>query len=637
MFKESGGCGILKVNNLVEMVSRTAHRYSEKHAFLWKRNGKYQGVTYHSFWLKVRQVAAGLAYYGVKKDDKVAILSENNPYWPVSDLAILSLGAVSVPIHSNLPPDQISYILKNADCTFIFVQDEQYLKKVAPTREVPMPMSVIFPSQNFEETESLLSIQQLAYIGSIHPLHNWESIWTEITRDDLATIIHTSGTTGKPKGAMLTHGNILANVEGVQFWVLEAKSSDILLSHLPLSHVFERMAGQFMPLSVGATIAYAESVDKVPDNLLEVRPTVLVSVPLLFERVYTQAQKMVESGTPLRKKIFKWALDVGFKKYQYYLNSTFDEMFRNGYLPKEIKRSWKIANALVYSKVKQKLGGRIRGLISGGGALNPEIAKFFWSVDIPALEGYGLTETSPVVCANPMTRSKIGTVGKPLPNLEIKIAPDGEVLVKGPSVMKGYYKDAEATAEVFRDGWFLTGDIGNLDEEGFLKIVDRKKRIIVLTTGKNVAPQPVENAITRSMYIANSVLIGQNKKYVIALITPSFEELLPWAKGKGLSTDMGELLKEKEVQLLLTREVANLTKNFAKFEQPKKVVIIGKEWSVEDGELTPSLKVRLPEIQKKYQDVIEHAYAEDMFLDMQIAANEVAVGISLRNYSESED
>ncbi|MCM3765027.1 long-chain fatty acid--CoA ligase [Neobacillus niacini] len=619
----------MKANNLVEAVARTARKHAGKDAFLWKLDGVWHGISYETFWNKVKHLAAGLAYLGVKRNDKVAILSENNPYWPVADLAIMSLGAVSVPIHSTLPPDQVSYILKNAECTFMFVQDDFFLDKIPEADRVPT--AIIFPPKNFVQTEQIVSLQHVASLGYNLPYENWDYNWSNLTRDDLATIIHTSGTTGNPKGAMLTHGNILSNVEGVQFWVLEAKPSDILLSHLPLSHVFERMSGQFMPLSVGCTIAYAEGIDKVQENLLEVRPTVLVSVPLLFEKVYATAQQMVESGTPLRKKIFKWAINIGLKKYEYYLSQSFDEMMKNGYLPKEISRSWKIANALVYSKVKKKLGGRIRGLISGGGALNPEIGRFFWAVDIPALEGYGLTETSPVVCTNPMVRSKVGTVGKPLPNLEIKIAEDGEVIVKGPSVMKGYYKDDEATAETFRDGWFLTGDIGSIDEEGYLKIVDRKKRIIVLTTGKNVAPQPVENAMTQSLYINHAVLIGQDKKYVIALITPSLENLLPWAKQKGLTADINQLLKEPAVQQLLTKEVAKFTSKFARHEQPKKVVIIGKEWNVQDGELTPSLKVRLPEIQKKYSEVIELAYAEEMFTDMRIAANEAAVGLSINS------
>jgi long-chain acyl-CoA synthetase len=624
----------MKPKNLVEMVARTAEKYAEKDAFLWKKNHVYQGISYHAFWEKVRQTAAGLTQFGIQKNDKVAILSENNPNWAISDLAIMSIGAVSVPIHSTLPQDQVTFILHNADCRFIFVQDEQLFQKV---NKCTIPAAIFYPGDNFVETDEIVSFEQLSYLGANVPLEDWEIHWQGITREDLATIIHTSGTTGLPKGAMLTHGNILSNVEGVQFWVLEARPSDILLSHLPLSHVFERMAGQFMPLSVGATIAYAEGIDKVQQNLLEVRPTVLVSVPLLFEKVYAQAQKIVESGTPLRKKIFKWAVDVGTERYNHYLNRTFDEMFRNGVIPREIEKKWKIANALVYKKVKKQLGGRVRGLISGGGALNPEIGRFFWSIDIPVLEGYGLTETSPVICVNPMIRSKVGTVGKPLPNLDIEIAPDGEVMVKGPSVMTGYYKDEEATAAQFKDGWFLTGDIGSLDEDGYLKIVDRKKRIIVLTTGKNVAPQPVENAIQQSIYIQNAVLFGQDKKYVIALMTPSLENLLPWAKQRGITCDTEVLIQNQRVQHLLTKEVAKFTRKFARHEQPKKLIIVGKEWTVGEGELTPSLKVRLPEIQRKYQTAIQQCYMEDMFLDLKIASNEVAVGLSLRNQEGSEN
>ncbi|NHM29235.1 AMP-dependent synthetase/ligase [Neobacillus terrae] len=621
----------MKAKNLVEMVSRTVERFPDKDAFLWKNQGSYQGITYAAFWEKVRLVAAGLAHFGITKNDKVAILSENNPNWPISDLAIMSLGAVSVPIHSTLPPDQISYILNNADCKFIFVQDEEHLSKLKENRSMRISMAVYDSLQTLSETDIVLSLDYLMLQGSKNPFPNWEGTFNDITRDDLATIIHTSGTTGAPKGAMLTHGNLLSNVEGVQFWVLEARPTDILLSHLPLSHVFERMAGQFMPLSVGSTIAYAEGIDKVQQNLLEIRPTVLISVPLLFEKVYTQALKIIESGTPLRRKIFNWAVQIGLKRYEYYLNHTFDEMLRKGVIPKEIKTSWKLANKLVYSKVRKNLGGRIRGLISGGGALNPEIAKFFWAVDIPVLEGYGLTETSPVICVNPMSRSKVGTVGKPLPNLDIHIAKDGEVLIKGPSVMKGYYQDEEATAAQFKDGWFLTGDIGALDEDGFLKIIDRKKRIIVLTTGKNVAPQPVENAINQSIYIGNSLLVGQNKKYVIALITPSIETLIPWAKRKGLTGEPSEIIKSKEVHRFLSKEVERFTQHFAKHEQPKKILIADREWTVEGGELTPSLKVRIPEIEKRYRDVIERAYSEGNGSALMPAANEIAAGLTLSN------
>ena len=619
----------MKPLNLVEMVFRTVQRYGQKDALMVKDNGAYKAITYAELWENVAHTAHALARRGVGKGDKVAILSDNNPYWAISDLAIMSIGAVSVPIHSTLPPDQVAYILHNSACKFIFVGNELQLQKL-DLEEFQHDCIVIYEPPKLTALDNFPDpMQDFMASGQGGSIEQWHTGFMEITRDDLATIIHTSGTTGYPKGAMLTHGNILANVEGVQFWVLEARPDDIMLSHLPLSHIFERMAGQFFPFYVGATIAYAESIDTVQDNLLEVRPTVLVSVPLLFERVYGQALKMVESGTLIRKMVFKWALGVGEERYRYYLSCATDELMRKPELPKKLRRRWKISEKLVYQKVKRKLGGRIRGFISGGGALNPEIGQFFWAVDLPVLEGYGLTETAPVICVNPFSRTKVGTVGKPLPNLDIRIAADGEVLVKGPSVMCGYYQDQEATAEAFEGEWFKTGDIGSLDEDGYLRIIDRKKRILVLSSGKNVAPQPVENALHQSPYIENAVLVGQNRKYVIALLAPDFMNIREWCRHKGIYGSPQELLANKQVQALLTREVTKYTKRFARHEQPKKLLFVHKEWTVETGELTPSLKVRYAEVEKRYKAAINHLYEETASGEMGIAANEAAVGISL--------
>lgn len=618
----------MKPNNLVDMVFRTVQRYADKTALAWKSEAHYRRLTYGEFWQAIRRTASGLAALGVGKDDKVAILSENHPKWPVADLAIMSLGAVSVPIHATLPADQVLYILNNADCETAIVQNGAQLEKVVHGADRLRRIVVIEPPNDMAENERVFGFSKLEEIGA-RPLENWEATWRDIGRDDLATIIHTSGTTGNPKGAMLTHGNILANIEGVQFWMLEARPDDVLLSHLPLSHVFERMAGQFVPLSVGATIAYAESIDALPRNLLEWRPTVLVSVPLLFEKVYARVMEKIESGTPLRRKIFDWAVRVGMERYDFYLNHSVDEFIRRGELPGPLRRRWKLADKLVYSKVKRELGGRLRGLISGGGGLNPEIARFFWAVDLPVLEGYGLTETSPVVATNPMVRAKVGTVGKPLPNLEVRLAPDGEILVRGPSVMKGYYKDEAATKEQFEDGWFKTGDLGEIDDDGYLKILDRKKRILVLKTGKNVAPQPVENAMNQSLYIKNSVLVGHGQKYVIALIVPDFEQLVPWARQRGIAEEPKALIMDDRVQSLLRQEVARFTQRFARFEQPKKVLILSADWTTETGELTPSLKVRVPEIEKRYRDLIQRCYAEEVVPEYQMAANEWAASVEV--------
>lgn len=616
-------------NNLVDMVERSVRRYPDKPALMWKREGSYRSISYAEMWEEIKNVAAGFAKLGVGWDDKVAIVSANNPQWAITDIAVMSLGAVSVPIHATLPLEQAAYILNNADCQAAVVEDAEQLHKVTESGAAVRHIAVIDPGSEFVETERVFPFMKLAKMGEAHPLDRWQAAWKAIGRDQLATIIHTSGTTGAPKGAMLTHGNILSNIEGVQFWVIEARADDIMLSYLPLSHVFERMAGQFVPLSAGATIAYAENRDTIPENVLEVKPTVMVSVPLLFERVYAQVRQQIEAGTPLRRKIFDWAVKVGSERYDYYLQSSVDDMIRQSEWPASLRRRWKWANALVFQKVKKQLGGRLRGLVSGGGALNEELARFFWSIDIPVLEGYGLTETSPVVTSNPMIRAKAGTVGKALPNLEVRLADDGEVLVRGPSVMSGYYKNEEATKSKFTDGWFRTGDLGEFDEEGYLRIVDRKDSIMVLTTGKNVAPQPVENAINQSVYIAQSALIGHRRKYVIALVVPDFEQLGEWAVKQGLAAEPAELVRNVGVQKLINNEVARAVQPFASHEQPKKIIIVSKAWTEAGGELTPSLKVRIPEIRRKYGSVIEQAYAEDRLKDMEVAADEIAAAVDV--------
>lgn len=602
---------MMKPKNLLDMVAKTVDRFSDKDALMYKSGAAYQSITYGEMWRQVKEAAAGLAHLGIGFDDKVALLSENNPMWPISDLAIASIGAVSVPIYPTQTAEQTAYILKNADCRGAIVENKEQLRKIRST-EVELEFIVLMkPEAGFSDGDRVLSFDSLRKEGVDHPLPGWEQEWQQIDGDQLVTIIHTSGTTGPPKGVMLSHNNFISNTEGVNFWVIELVPEDVTLSYLPLSHVFERMAGQFVPLKVGATIAYAEGIDQIEENLLEVRPTVLTSVPRLFEKVHARVQEQIESGTPLRKKIFNWAVDVGRQRYEHLLRARVDQLVLGDPLPPQLKRKFELANRLVFQKIKDRLGGNLRGMVSGGAPLNPEITDFFWSVDMPVLEGYGLTETSPVIASNPMLRPRIGSVGRPLPNLEVKIAEDGEILVKGPSVMKGYYKNEEATAKTIQKGWLHTGDLGELDEDGYLKVVDRKKNILVLATGKNVAPQPVENAINNSPYIENSVLIGNGRKFVISLVVPDYENLLPWAKKQGLpEQDPENLAGHPKVQALLESEVKRLTKGFAAFEQPKQVKVCAKEWTVDSGELTPTLKVRLKVVEEKYADLIEEAYAD---------------------------
>lgn len=594
------------------MISQTVEHFPDKDAFMWKVDGVYQTMTYSEFYKKIYNFASGLAELGIKKDDKVGILANSTPMWGISDFALASLGAVSVPVYPTLPPEGIAYTLDNADVHMVVLEDEEQLDKVIESKAELDKNIIMYPSDSFTSSDSQLTFSEVEQLGAENPIKDWEEEWRKIDRDQLLTIIHTSGTTGNPKGAMLTHGNMLANLEGVQFWLIELLPEDVSLSYLPISHVFERMAGHYLPLSVGVTIAYAESIDTIPENLQEVRPTVLTSVPRLFEKVYAQVQEEIKSGSAIKQRIFNWALSVGLERYEYYLDSKFDQFLTQDYMPKSLYRKWKIADRLVFRKIKEQLGGRLRGMVSGGGTLNPEFARFFWALDLPLLEGYGLTETAPVITTNPMIKSKAGTVGKVLPNLHVRLAEDGEIEVKGPSIMKGYYNDPEETEEVFDGEWFATGDLGEFDEDGYLKVIDRKKRLLVLSTGMNVAPQPIESKMNESSYIEQSVVLGDNEKFVICLVNPAYENLVPWAERRGIQTESyEELCNHKDVIELLESEVERLTSHLISYAQPKMVLIAPDEWTIDSGELTPKLSIRLSTVEEKYKDLIEAAYEEE--------------------------
>lgn len=601
----------MKGNNVVQMLQNSVARYPNKSVFLWKNNGKYESITYEAFWERIKDFANGLLQLGIKADDKIAIISNSNPMWGISDFAIASIQAVSVPIYSTIPSEQVAYIAGNIGIKYAIVENKEQYDKLIEAGIALEKIIMMFPED--ETAKEYMAFKKVEQLGQENVDPHWQDRWVHLGRDQLLTIMNTSGTTGNPKGVMLTHGNILANIEGAQFWVVELIPEDVTLSYLPLSHIFERLAGHYLPLSVGVTIGYAEHISTIPDDLQEIRPTVLTSVPRLFEKVYTQVMDEVNNGSSVKKKIFNWAVSIGKEKYEYYLNSQMGDYLSQSFLPKSLYRKWKIADKLVYKTVKEKLGGRLRGLVSGGGTLNPEIAKFFWALDIPLMEGYGLTETSPIISTNPMIRAKVGTVGKVLPNLEVKIAIDGEILVRGPSITQGYYNDPEETAEAFIDDWFKTGDVGEFDEDGYLKIIDRKKRLLVLSTGMNVAPAPIESTINESVYIGQSLVVGDNRKYVICLINPEYDILIPWAKRQGIdTTDKEALCNDPVIQKVLKDEVARLTKKFTNYAQPKKVVIISDEWSIDSGELTPKLSLKTNIIEDRYADIIEAIYKEEV-------------------------
>jgi long-chain acyl-CoA synthetase len=599
----------MKPTNLVDMLYQTVMKFPQKDAFMWKEHTSYQHMSYQTFWEKIYHAASGFNVLGIQAGDKVAILSDSNPMWGITDFALASIGAVSVPVYPTLPAEQVAYILSNSEARAIVVENEEQRQKVLQTGLSLDYMITIYPEAEFS-MHGDLSYQSLEELGKDSPIPNWEESWKGINQEELVTIIYTSGTTGQPKGTMLTHENFLANVDAVKFWFIDLLPEDVALSYLPLSHVFERMAGHYTLLSVGTTIAYAESIETIQENLLEVRPTIMTSVPRLFEKVYAKVMDEINGGSPIKKKIFNWAVSVGKERYERYLDVPVQDLILGDAMPKSFMRKWRLAERLVYKKVRTQLGGRLRGLVSGGGSLNPDIASFFWALDMPILEGYGLTETAPVISLNPMLRAKVGTIGKVLPNLEVRLAEDGEILVKGPSVMKGYYKNDEATREAFDGDWFKTGDIGEWDGD-YLKIIDRKKRILVLSTGKNVAPQPIETAINESPFIDQSIVVGDKRKFVMCIVNPDYENLIPWAKNNGVrSESIEEICNYKIVKDLIHQEVQERTKKFAKYEQPKKIVIVSEPWTVDGGELTPKLSIRINVIQEKYKDLIEETYQE---------------------------
>jgi len=455
--------------------------------------------------------------------------------------------------------------------------------------------------------EGVLSWKKIMQIGSeyqtAHPNFLAESL-EKINREDLASIIYTSGTTGVPKGVMLTHGNFLSNIEG-GLNVLHVSEEDTFLSFLPLSHVFERMAGHFLATHSGATIAYAENVETVADNLQEVHPTIMTSVPRFFEKVYARVLDSLEEGSALKKKIFLWAIEVGKKA----------NVYKQKGLPLAgfLKTKYGIANKLVYSKLRQRVGGRIRFFVSGGAPLSREINEFFNAAGLLLLEGYGLTESSPVITVNQDKNFKFGTPGLPIPNVEVAIAEDGEILTRGPHVMKGYYKNEEETKEVL-DGerWLHTGDIGYLDKDGFLYITDRKKNIIVTSGGKNVAPQAIENLLITSKYIEQAIVLGDKRKFCSAFIVPAFDNLKNYAnKNKLQFSNDEDLLNLPEVKELYRKEIDRLSVDLASYETIKKFHLLKEPFSIESGELTPTLKIKRNIVEQKYKDIIDQFYAED--------------------------
>jgi long-chain acyl-CoA synthetase len=583
-------------------------RYRERPvAMRWKPEGAgWTPISYVQLSERVRSASLALANLGVRSGDRVAILAENRPEWAIVDYAALALGAADVPIYPTLPAAQVEYILRNSGAVVAFASSQAMLDKLLEVRPALPALRHVIAFDGKAHGPDVLAFTELEALGRALPVEGWEATALMARPDDLATIIYTSGTTGNPKGVMLTHGNITSNViAGLQrIPIQDDPGQQECLSFLPLSHIFERMAGHYLMLHAGAIINYAGSIDTVSADMGEIRPTLMFSVPRLYEKIHARVQENAMAGSAAKRQIFRWAKRVG--------ETCVDLTLAGKPVPLALAAQRGVADRLVFRKLRDRTGNRLRFFVSGGAPLNADIARFFLAARLPILEGYGLTETSPVISVNTFRDLRLGSVGKPLPGIEVKIAPDGEIVTRGPNVMKGYFNNPEATREVLdADGWFHTGDIGEIDADGFLKITDRKKDLIVTAGGKNIAPQPIENIVRTCKWVLNAVMLGDRRAYPIMLVVPNVPLLREWARRHAYAfIDDDALLARSETHEKIEREVKRLLRDLARYEVPKRFVLVKEDFSIEAGELTPTMKVRRRVVEQRYKDRIEAAYVE---------------------------
>lgn len=590
-------------------------------------NVPYTTISWDQFTDDVNHLASYMINFGIKQGDRIGILSENRYEWSVVDMALHCVGAINVALYSTLPADQCEYILQDSGCKLFFASTGIQLKKAVTVfdncKDLEKVIAFDTPKNaKLMDNDFVMLYEDVLDEGKSSYSKNYAEIEKRIahvSEDDLATLIYTSGTTGKPKGAMLTHANLATNVHAA-LERIPVQETDRTLSFLPLCHAFERTGGYYAVLAAGAEIYYAESVDTVAKNLPEVNPTIVVSVPRLFEKVYNTVMKSASEGSDLKKKIFDWALVVGEKYWKG--KRGFTAIQKN------------IADRLVFQKLKDRTGGRIRFFVSGGAALNSEVAKFFFSAGLPIAEGYGLTETSPVIAANPIGAERLGTVGHIFPDVTIGIqnvdtgeiiaqikgedyptelsSEAGEIICKGPNVMKGYWQLEKATKEVIdADGWFHTGDVGKFDK-GYLKITDRIKHMIVNAGGKNIYPGPLEDSLKTSKWIDQVVLLGEKQNFITALVVPDFEQLTSHATQEGWKFEnQKELVELPEVLKIYDNEIRQFSKTLASHEKIRKFKLMDHEFTVDSGEMTPTMKVKRKVIETNYKEVIDEMYKDD--------------------------
>ncbi|MEO7795276.1 MAG: long-chain fatty acid--CoA ligase [Thermoanaerobaculia bacterium] len=572
--------------------------YDREACLMHKVGGRYVAVPTAELVREVRQIARALVESGVQPGDRVALMAENGPHWPAVDFATLCIGAALVPIYPTLLPEGAAYVARDSGARVLFVQGQERLEGLLAVRgEMPAVERIVaIGAPEASAVAGVESLQAFMERGAGADQAWLEQMAARPKPEDLATLIYTSGTTGDPKGVMLTHDNIVSNaVTGCDVLGLEGQFT--ALSFLPLSHSFERLV-DYCYFYRGITIAYAESVQTVAANLLEVKPHVFVAVPRVYEKVMARVLENATSGGGFKARIFRWALAVGREALPQ----------RLAFEPPGFKV--RLADKLVFAKVRERLGGRFVFAISGGAPLGRDVAEFFWGAGIPIYEGYGLTETSPVISVNARGATRLGTVGRPMPRIEVHIAGDGEILSRGPNTMRGYYGKPQATAEAIDgEGWFHTGDIGHLDDGGFLVITDRKKELIVNAYGKNIAPAPIENALKASRWISQAVVIGDRRQYLAALIVPDFEVVKNWAAGEKLGGTIEERLRNPKLRAIVQAEVEAVNAHLARYEQIRVWEFVPADFTLEGGELTPTLKVKRRVINVKYKAILDHLYA----------------------------
>jgi long-chain acyl-CoA synthetase len=583
---------------------------------LYPEAGEWRPITSREFGRSVARTARALHAWGVQPGDRIAILSENRPEWPMADIACLLLGAVTVPLYTTLTAEQTAFALNDSGCRAIFLSSDQHLHKI---------ISVLSQTDSQTKLEKIVVMDDVEFTGDLTPFANQCVNMTSITTqgpddlgaeveararsirpDDLATIVYTSGTTGTSKGAMLTHGNIASNI-ACSLLGFNMRPGLISISFLPLCHITARHV-DFAMIYHGVTLAYCPFMDRLPASLLEVQPSIFVAVPRVYEKIYAQAEQTAKGMG--KRAVYDWALSVGQDHKPEILAGNFPT-----------SRSWKVANKLVFSKIRAGMGGKIETFISGGAPLGRELAEWYAKMGIRIHEGYGLTETSPVIAVNTPVNHRIGTVGKTLPNLEVRIADDGEILVRGPSVFKGYWNRPEETKNAFVDGkindgqvdggWFKTGDIGNIDADGYLSVTDRKKDLIKTSGGKFIAPQPIENSLKLNPLVGTAAILGDKRKFASVLVSPNFAALEEWARENEIAfTSRAELVANPKVQALYEAIVEGINQNLARFEKLKRVMMVADEFTIDNGVLTPTMKLKRRVIEERYKKQIDDLYAQ---------------------------